>query len=96
MRRFRLSNPLDELPPVVEASELLAMQRLCRDVHVAEAVEDYIVRLVRGTRLHASIELGAALAVPGAHTPSVAILALNQTAHRGCLPGRFHHPPPSA
>src|SRR4051812_44453326 len=31
VRRFRLSNPLDELPPVVEASELLAMQRLCRD-----------------------------------------------------------------
>ena len=35
------------------------MQRLVREVHVAEPVEDYIVRLVRASRLHASIELGA-------------------------------------
>jgi MoxR-like ATPase len=34
------------------------MQRLAREVHVADAVEDYIVRLVRSSRLHASIELG--------------------------------------
>jgi MoxR-like ATPase len=59
VRRFRYANPLDELPPVVETSELLAMQRLSREVHVAEAVEEYIVRLVRASRLHASIELGA-------------------------------------
>jgi MoxR-like ATPase len=59
VRRFRAANPLDELPPVVEAVELSAMQRLCRGVHVAEAVEDYVVQLVRASRLHASIELGA-------------------------------------
>src|SRR5260370_39645493 len=35
------------------------MQRLSREVHVAEAVEDYVVRLVRASRLHAAIELGA-------------------------------------
>jgi MoxR-like ATPase len=59
VRRFRAGSPLDELPAVVSQAELLAMQRLVRDVHVAEAVEDYIVRLVRASRLHASIELGA-------------------------------------
>jgi MoxR-like ATPase len=59
VRRFRTGSPLDELPAVVETVELLAMQRLAREVHVAEAVEDYIVRLVRASRLHASIELGA-------------------------------------
>src|ERR671930_11673 len=37
VRRFRTANPLDELPAVVEAAELAAMQRLCREVHVAEA-----------------------------------------------------------
>jgi MoxR-like ATPase len=58
VRRFRASNPLDELPAVVEVAELIAMQRLSREVHVAEAVEEYIVRMVRATRLHASIELG--------------------------------------
>ena len=59
VRRFRAGNPLDELPAVVEVPELVAMQRLVREVHVAEPVEDYIVRLVRASRLHASIELGA-------------------------------------
>ena len=59
VRRFRSGSPLDELPAVVSQAELLAMQRLARDVHVAEAVEDYIVRLVRASRLHASLELGA-------------------------------------
>jgi MoxR-like ATPase len=59
VRRFRATNPLDDLQPAVAQAELLTMQRLCREVHVADAVEDYIVRLVRATRLHASIELGA-------------------------------------
>jgi MoxR-like ATPase len=59
VRRFRGGNPLDELPAVIEQAELLAMQRLVRDVHVSEAVEDYVVQLVRASRLHASVELGA-------------------------------------
>ncbi len=59
VRRFRAGSPLDELPAVVDAVELLAMQRLVREVHVADVVEDYVVRLVRASRLHASVELGA-------------------------------------
>ncbi len=34
------------------------MQRGVRQVHVSEVVEDYIVSLVRASRLHASLELG--------------------------------------
>jgi MoxR-like ATPase len=59
VRRFRVASPLDDLPAVVSQAELLGMQQLAREVHVAESVEDYIVRLVRASRLHASIELGA-------------------------------------
>jgi MoxR-like ATPase len=59
VRRFRAGSPLDELPPVIDQAELVAMQRLSREVHVSEVVEDYIVRLVRASRLHASVELGA-------------------------------------
>jgi MoxR-like ATPase len=58
VRRFRLGSPLEELPAVVTAAELVGMQRGIRAVHVSEAVEDYIVRLVRASRLHASLELG--------------------------------------
>jgi MoxR-like ATPase len=59
VRRFRSANPLDELPAVLAQAELIAMQRLVRDVHVAEPVEDYIVQLVRASRVHSSVELGA-------------------------------------
>jgi MoxR-like ATPase len=59
VRRFRSGSPLDELPAVIDQKQLMAMQRAARDVHVAEPVEDYIVRLVRASRLHASVELGA-------------------------------------
>jgi MoxR-like ATPase len=59
LSRFRQSDPLDELSSVVSADELLKMQKACHEVHVAEDVEDYIIRLVHATRKHASIELGA-------------------------------------
>lgn len=59
VRRFRGGSPLDELPAVISQAELIAMQRQVRDTYISEAVEDYIVRLVRASRLHASIELGA-------------------------------------
>ena len=59
VRRFRAGSPLDELPAVISQSDLTAMQRQVRDVHVSEAVEDYVVRVVRASRLHASLELGA-------------------------------------
>src|SRR4051812_29790297 len=59
VRRFREGSPLDELPAVISAAELSRMQRQVRQVHVSEAVEDYLVRLVRASRLHAALELGA-------------------------------------
>ncbi len=59
VRRFRMGSPLDELPAVVSAGELAAMQRAVRTVHVSDAVEDYVVRMVRASRLHAAVELGA-------------------------------------
>src|SRR5438105_13876443 len=45
VRRFRAGSPLDELPAMVSQVDLLAMQRLVRDVHVADAVAAYIVDL---------------------------------------------------
>ncbi len=58
LRRFRGGNPIDDLTPVVSAADLLAAQRVCRSVHVSEAVEDYVVALVRATREHPAVELG--------------------------------------
>jgi MoxR-like ATPase len=59
LSRFRQTDPLEELSSVVSSDELLKMQKACRDVHIAEDVEDYIIRLVHATRKHVSVELGA-------------------------------------
>jgi MoxR-like ATPase len=59
LSRFRQNDPLDELQPVISAGDLMKMQKLCREVHIAADVEDYIVRLVHATRKHAAVELGA-------------------------------------
>ncbi len=59
LSRFRSSDPLDELAPVLSADDLLAMQKDCREVHVAADVEDYIIRLIHATRKHDAVELGA-------------------------------------
>lgn len=59
LARFRHSDPLEELTPVVLPDELLQMQAECRQVHVAADVEDYIIRLIHATRGHASLQLGA-------------------------------------
>ncbi len=58
VRRFRAGSPLEELPAVITTSELVSMQARVRHVHVSEAIEGYIVGLVRASRLHASLELG--------------------------------------
>jgi MoxR-like ATPase len=59
LSRFRCSDPLEEIKPVIDSADLLKMQQACRGVHVAADVEDYIIRVIHATRKHASVELGA-------------------------------------
>ncbi|MBI2851842.1 MAG: MoxR family ATPase [Chloroflexi bacterium] len=59
LARFRRADPLEELTPVVTSDHLLHIQSLCREVLVAAEVEDYIIRLIRATREHAMLQLGA-------------------------------------
>ncbi|MFC1965087.1 AAA family ATPase [Chloroflexota bacterium] len=57
--RFQQENPLDNLTSVVEASEMLELQRLCRGVHMEDSIRSYIVAITRATRSHQGIKLGA-------------------------------------
>jgi len=59
LRRFRVSDPLAELTPVIRSQEALDLAAICREVYVHEAVEDYIVALVRETRKCEDLSLGA-------------------------------------
>ncbi len=57
--RFQQDNPLEKLSSVIPASELLEVQKLCRQVYVDESLRSYIVALTRATRTYKGIDLGA-------------------------------------
>ena len=46
----RLSHPLSALEPVCAAAEVLAIQKRVREIYVDPAIQDYIVKIVGGTR----------------------------------------------
>lgn len=54
-----LRHPLLDLQPVATAEEVLDAQEAVKTVYVSPAVERYIVELVRATREHSDVYLGA-------------------------------------
>jgi MoxR-like ATPase len=58
LQRFKETQPLDDLQPVVTGERLQELQKMIRRVRVEPAVENYIVELVRATRNHSGVELG--------------------------------------
>jgi MoxR-like ATPase len=59
-RRHQASaDPLEAIEPVIARERLLELRDLVRTVRVADEVEAYLVDLVRATRAHPDVELGA-------------------------------------
>jgi MoxR-like ATPase len=54
-----VSHPLDSLQPVMEIEQVSRVQTKAREIHLDDAVAAYLVAIVRQTREHASIYLGA-------------------------------------
>jgi MoxR-like ATPase len=59
-RRYQASaEPLDAIEPVLDGPRLLALRDEVRRIRVADEVEAYAVALVRATRAHPDLQLGA-------------------------------------
>jgi MoxR-like ATPase len=58
-RRIERGDDEIELTPVVDSTTLVAMQRALEHVHVADAIEGYIVDLVAATRASKRLAVGA-------------------------------------
>ena len=59
-RRYRAAGePLDAVRAVIDPSSLPAIRDATRQVTVSDEVEGYLVRIVRATRDHADLQLGA-------------------------------------
>ena len=59
MNQQQFQHPVETLLPVVTVGALLAAQQAIKSVHVSQSLREYIVRLVRRTRDHADVYLGA-------------------------------------
>lgn len=57
--RFQDENKLHSLKDVMKATELLDLQKIIRHILVADLVRNYIVAIIRATREHPDIRLGA-------------------------------------
>ena len=56
---WRKDDPTDEIEPVVSVDEFRTMQTVVEKIYVDESVLRYIAELVRATRKHEMVELGA-------------------------------------
>ncbi len=58
LHRFKRDEPLETLQPVIDAEQIIALQREIRQVHWQPEVERYLLAIVRATREHAAVQLG--------------------------------------
>ena len=56
---LRRTHPIDRLEPVADVAELTSVQGNVAEIHVDDSLYDYVLNIVRGTRVHADIALGA-------------------------------------
>jgi len=59
LRKLRKQHPIEAIQQVVDGAELLALTDVICDVHVDESLERYILAIVRATRSHHDVALGA-------------------------------------
>ena len=59
LKRQRDGHPIETLPTVVDAAELLHLQEVIKQVHVDDLIVEYIVSLAIATREHGDVYLGA-------------------------------------
>ncbi len=57
--RFKQDNPLDSLPEVTSAAEIIKLKQLAQKVHIEQSVRRYLLAIIRQTRANNEIELGA-------------------------------------
>jgi MoxR-like ATPase len=59
LRNLRKEHPIERVRQVVDAAELAALADRVTDVHVDESLERYLLGIVRATRAHPDVALGA-------------------------------------
>ncbi len=61
LREHRQGEPVDELKSVLPVKTLIQIQTAVREVAVENSLEDYLIEIVRATRRHPGLRLGASM-----------------------------------
>jgi MoxR-like ATPase len=59
LSKFQFSSPLDDLQPVAQSEDILALQEEVKNIHVDQTLNNYIVDIVSQTRKHPDVALGS-------------------------------------
>jgi MoxR-like ATPase len=59
LRNLRKQHPIETISQVVDGTELLRLRDAVTDVHLDPSLERYILAIIRGTRTHHDLALGA-------------------------------------
>lgn len=54
-----IASPLTYLEPVADSSQIRALQQKAKEIHIEDAVAAYLISLIRATREHPAVYLGA-------------------------------------
>ena len=68
-----IQHPIETIQPVVEPEQVVNLQQAVRRVHLDDSLKEYIVSIVRATRKHPAVELGAS------PRGSIALMRLSQS-----------------
>ncbi|MEX2372667.1 MAG: AAA family ATPase, partial [Dehalococcoidia bacterium] len=82
VRRFEAASPLDSLEAVTQAEDLATLAGRLDEIHVEDAIVEYIVALVQATRTHGAFELGA--------SPRATLALFRAARARAAIEGRDH------
>ena len=58
LKLHRSGEPVDQLQPVMETSQLESLQQAARDVRVDDSISDYLLDIITATRKHPELTLG--------------------------------------
>ncbi len=61
LREHRLGEPVDDLKAVLTTTDLIQIQAAVREIPVETSLEDYLIEIVRATRRHPALRLGASM-----------------------------------
>jgi len=78
LMRFKQTNPLETLEPVVSVEDIVAMQKIYHEVKISQEVLSYLMDIIEATRNHEKILLGVSPRGSQAMLKTIQVYALLQ------------------